>query len=295
MAAVEQNFNPSLTDIQRRTAMGKTVSLAHLIFAAALLIFCVCVCAGYPRLLSGDMKNISKVAENHQTSLFPEPVTENVWSKDGYVKRYYLSFPFYPFRTLCPRYLNMLATMGGGGSGGSKMNNLDFDPTSPMLPANTQMNIVFHKRNITNFLPYMLPYNLDSNLGTNYDELTLAQKQAATKFQLVEVGQNQQATTRNYLISKVEISIKNIYLQVTLSAIVFLLSSLFIIVFILDLPHQIQGCLTGEAVGQCFQQLQDRVYTDAESEPPPLRSVVGVNCPTVSCHHWICKVRVSPP
>lgn len=154
---------------------------------------------------------MTKIADNYQKALFPEAVTDNVWEKANYVKRYYLSFPFYPFRTLCPRYLNMLATMGGSAA---KVNNFEFDPTSPMIPANTQINIVFNKRNITNFLPYMLPYNLDGNLGTSQDSLSQAEKLAATKFSLATVGENRQVTTKHYHIKQVAISIKDIYLQV---------------------------------------------------------------------------------
>jgi hypothetical protein len=43
--------------------------------------------------------------------------------------------------------------------------NSDLDQTSPLFPANTQLNIKFMRRPVASMLNYMLPTNLNLNLG----------------------------------------------------------------------------------------------------------------------------------
>jgi hypothetical protein len=143
--------------------------------------------------LSGDLtsSNIVKTHTHQQNSFFPENNHENPWTLNTMVKRYYLNFPFYPFRTLGPRDLKNLAHPIS-----------EFDPTSPLFPAHTQINLTFHKRDLTNFLPYMLPYNLNQDVGSEATMLTLAQRNTATLF------------NENWNIQKVNIAIQDIALQV---------------------------------------------------------------------------------
>jgi hypothetical protein len=158
-------------------------------------------------LLSGDLKAnvITSIASTKQNILFPETKSDRVWTKNDYTKRYYLTFPFYPFRTLCPRDLHLVVETGSS-------KTLNFDPTSPLFPANTQINIKFFKRKNLNFLDFMLPYKLDSELGARHQTLTVEQKRTALKFSAT-VGN----ATTNYLIKSVNISVKNMYLQVSVT------------------------------------------------------------------------------
>lgn len=155
-------------------------------------------------MLSGDLapNNRSKLHSTQQKILFPETTQDAIWEKSDLVKRYHLSFPFFPFRTLCPRDLNqMLAS--------TKDLHPSIDPTSPIFPANTQLNITFHKRNITNFLPYMLPYNIISDVGSHNNKLTNAQLTTILTF------------NTNWVVKSVSIDVKDMYLQVRVNKSVF--------------------------------------------------------------------------
>jgi hypothetical protein len=160
------------------------------------------VCAGYPRLLSGDLApiNLTSIPETKQKIYFPEVEKDKLWERPDHVKRYYLNFPFYPFRTLCPRDMKL-----------SLKSNQEFDPTSPLFPANTQLNIVFTKRKENNFLSYMLPFQLDSTLGSSTNTLTAIERAAATTFRVTTVNP---VASADYQITRVDISIKDMYLQV---------------------------------------------------------------------------------
>ena len=159
----------------------------------------MCVCAGYPRLLSGDLSDLTKVPEKQRVQ-FPEAAAEESWSRDPrWVKKYFLKFPFYPFRTLCPRDL------------GAITKTLNFDNASPIFPANTQLDLVFQKRKKTNFLKYMLPFNLNPNLGTRQSTCTAEEYTNALTFtQPATAG----AVAVTYIIERVDINVTNMYLQV---------------------------------------------------------------------------------
>jgi hypothetical protein len=140
---------------------------------------------------------------------FPETDADQTWLEPDRVKRYHLNFPFYPFRTLCPRDMQFAFKAIH-----------EFDPTSPIFPANTQINFVFQKRKNRNFLLNMLSYNLPSNLGSTANVLTAAQQTAATQFPL-RVGNAEV----NHVISRVDISIRDMYLQVKINCYTQLINS----------------------------------------------------------------------
>jgi hypothetical protein len=165
---------------------------------------------GYPRLLSGDLKNLNKVAKIFQSNLFPGTSKDSPWEDVTQFKRYTMSFPFYPFRTLCPRELASL-----------KINSSkhEFDSSSPIVPANTQLNFVFTRRNTEKLLNYMLPFNLNMELGTSNTQLTDEQRKQALTFSLLiqpaaGAAAGAVATRHNYVINQVDIVINDMYLQV---------------------------------------------------------------------------------
>jgi hypothetical protein len=119
---------------------------------------------GYPRLLSGDYKNFDAKTfiREHQATLFPvESEIGKPWTKIDVPSRYYLSFPCYPFRTLTPRDLVLMS-----------LKPTDFDATSPIFPANTQIDIVFKKRNTLNYLNYLHAFQIDPTWGPNKKNIT---------------------------------------------------------------------------------------------------------------------------
>jgi hypothetical protein len=159
--------------------------------------------------LSGDLKDLTKVAENTQTNLFPGQSKDRPWEDVDRYKRYHLSFPFYPFRTLCPREMNSLKLT----------QKHEFDPSSPIIPANTQVNFVFSRRDTAKLINYMLPFNLNMEMGPFSATLSQDQRKEATTFTVITppaagAAADAEATRTSYVISKVEINIKDMYLQV---------------------------------------------------------------------------------
>jgi hypothetical protein len=144
------------------------------------------------------MNRITTIPSKHQSRIFPESSVDNPWEKLDTVKRFYLSFPFYPFRTLAPRDAFCVFNK-----------QLDYDTSSPLFPANTHINITFKKRQNTNFLSFMIPFKLDPTLGSKKESITSGEKISATSF-IEGTG----ATKKTFVITRVDISVKNIYLQV---------------------------------------------------------------------------------
>jgi len=132
-----------------------------------------------------------------QKIFFPALADNKPWDNNTTVKRYYCKFPFYPFRTCSTRDLVALGPIG------------DFESQSPLFPAHTQLNITFKRRNVESLLNYMVPYNLNYSRGSADSKLTAVERAAALTFS-VPNG----AVFTDYIITGVEVVIKDIYLQV---------------------------------------------------------------------------------
>jgi hypothetical protein len=178
ISSLEQNFNPSVDDIAQREKNG------------------------YVRLLSGDVNNLENYMNEKQKIFFPEDETNEPWNTVNQPKRYYMAMPFYPFRTVCPRDSALYP----------KMSSTKYNSSSPIFPANTQMNIVLHRRKNTNFLDFMLPYGLNYQLGNTTNQLTQADRTAATQFRVA--NDEDQNEVMDIPIVRVDIQLNNIYLQV---------------------------------------------------------------------------------
>ena len=157
---------------------------------------------GYLRLLSPQLLNtVDIVGQQSEARLFD--TTGTPWTNLISSRRYYLSFPFYPFRTLCPREM---ATFQSNKHLADKM---DYDNASCLLPAHTQMSVTLKRRNIENYLDFMLPFNLTGLAGSLASTLTEAQRNTAVTFQ--KTVANAQVNTK---ITAVNIVINAAYLQV---------------------------------------------------------------------------------
>ncbi len=158
---------------------------------------------GYPQLLSGTLTTLGDVATKHQTVYFPDKASTNPWTKTTQVKRYRLSFPFYPFRTLCPRELVR-----------AKMLPSSFDTSSPLFPAHTQLNITLKRRTDKNFLNFMLPENINTLVGSTVSTLSNDERKNATQFTVRGVDAAGVATVAEYKIKSVAVTLQAAYLQV---------------------------------------------------------------------------------
>jgi len=148
------------------------------------------------------MRLKSQITEK-QSTLFPESVKDTPWETNTTVKRYYLQFPYYPFRTLNTRDLTGLGPIS------------EFNSSSPIFPANTQININFKRRNMESLLNFMLPYNLNYKKGSSAASLTLAERTTALTFSVPNAAAVAPAAPfKDYVITGVEIVLKDIYLQV---------------------------------------------------------------------------------
>jgi hypothetical protein len=153
-------------------------------------------------------KKLLELSNTKQSTLFPESEVDKSWEKTNVEKRYFLNFPFYPFRTLNSRDLNLLT------SSSSFKKPLEFDYSSPIFPAHTQLNIVFKKRNKSNFLPYMLPYKLVPTLGSTNKSLTTEEYKQARTFSVTTTSDANVVSTTKYIIKSIEIKVSDVYLQV---------------------------------------------------------------------------------
>jgi hypothetical protein len=196
------------------------------------------LCAGYPRITSGLMLNPKKLSQLH-TTIFPvqnnddEPWLHN----ENCFKRHFLSFPQFPFRTLHPRNVNTYFP-----------NDQTFNSSSPIFPANTQINIIFKRRKLKNLVNYLLPTNLNYLYGSQKSTLSEDERKTGLSFTVKEpapapaVGASAAAIAAaaqapdvliEYLITNVEININDIYLQVFIYINTFILKLFFFkIIFI---------------------------------------------------------------
>ena len=121
------------------------------------------------------MLNPKKMSEIH-TALFPLEDDNEPWlHNENCFKRHFLSFPQFPFRTLHPRNVNTYFP-----------NDQTFNSSSPIFPANTQINIIFKRRQKKSLINYLLPTNLNYLYGSQKSTLDADERQTALSFSLYE-------------------------------------------------------------------------------------------------------------
>jgi hypothetical protein len=121
------------------------------------------------------MLNPKKMSEIH-TTLFPLEDNNEPWlHNEKCFKRHFLSFPQFPFRTLHPRNVNTYFP-----------NDQTFNSSSPIFPANTQINIIFKRRQIKSLINYLLPTNLNYLYGSQKSTLDADERETALSFSLYE-------------------------------------------------------------------------------------------------------------
>jgi hypothetical protein len=126
---------------------------------------------GYPQLLSSKLKNLTDVLPLQKDVYFPEQSTSTPWLDTSVMKRYNLTFPFYPFRTLAPRDMHLYRQSGA-----------HFEPTSPLFPAHMQLNLTFKRRSKADLLDFMVPEKLDVVKGSKGGAMTLTDRNGSLGF-----------------------------------------------------------------------------------------------------------------
>ena len=102
---------------------------------------------------------------------FPEDKNLSPWVDTTALKRYNLTFPFYPFRTLAPRDMHLFRQSGGR-----------FEPSSPLFPAHTQINLTFKRRDKKNLLDFMVPEKLDPLKGSKNGTMSATERNDSLEF-----------------------------------------------------------------------------------------------------------------
>ena len=223
ISALEQNFNPSTSDVKRKQKRGRHLQKNYfrcdsffihvffffffvfvfvffiLFFFIVLLIFC-CMFAGYPQALSGSLKTLKEIPKLQKESYFPENITDEPWTDSTVLKRYNLTFPYYPFRTLAPRDMHL-----------NRQSSTAFEPHAPLFPAHTQIDLTFKRRQKVNLIDFMLPLNLTPTKGSESGTLTETERNET----LAYGGPGQNPATKHSVVS-VTVSLNDVYLLVSI-------------------------------------------------------------------------------
>lgn len=159
---------------------------------------------GYPQALSGQLNQLSKFHDMQTEAFFPEANTDQPWADATVVKRYALTFPMFPFRTLSPRELYLARQSSSAGNG---------ETSSPMFPAHTQWDMTFKRRDISTLLNLMMVQKLNANFGTSISALATTERN-----RVLEFGGAGLVPVIPHTIVGVKITLKDVYLQVFIHA-----------------------------------------------------------------------------
>jgi hypothetical protein len=208
LAALEQNFTPSDSYAKLRQRQGKRGLKKR---GSDVIFFCL---LGYPQLLSGSLADLDGVWSQFQKEAYFNDQKVKPWEEPLLVKRYNMSFPMFPFRTLAPRELMITKTLGS--------------ETGAIFPAHTQISCMFTRRDPgMDFFDFMLPQNLDVIEGSKSPVLSAANKSNSRTF-TTKVGD----INTQCLIKKVVVELENVYLQVrTLLSVLYDFLKTFLLMF----------------------------------------------------------------
>jgi hypothetical protein len=94
----------------------------------------------------------------------------------------------------------------------------EFDVASPLLPRNTQLNIMLKQRkNVTNWHGYLLPENLNATSGSLASQLTEEQWNTARQFTARVPTEDASDAVKTYNILSVAITLSDVYLEVNIN------------------------------------------------------------------------------
>jgi hypothetical protein len=216
VSAIEQNFNPNRQDIFRKEKSGKSqyTLFYFLIFS---FIFSFIFFAGYLRLMSSNYTE--KIFDKQRPVFFSGADADAPWTDTDAATRFYLNFPFYPFRTLNPRDTVILRPSKSSSPSSLSFNSgMDFDYASCLLPAHTQLSITMKRRR--ELLNYMVPMQLVPTMGDNSDRMTQDERQAALTFTVTQppavgAAAGAPAVRITYRITSVQVTLDDMVLLVS--------------------------------------------------------------------------------
>jgi hypothetical protein len=211
---------------------------------------------------------------------FPEDKNLSPWVDTTALKRYNLTFPFYPFRTLAPRDMHLFRQSGGR-----------FEPSSPLFPAHTQINLTFKRRDKKNLLDFMVPEKLDPLKGSKNGTMSATERNDSLEF-----GGSGLNPPRLHNVLSVNVKLNDAYLVVRRFFLFFDRYSLELLIFTharAGPPDQVQRHLSGTSAEQRFHRLPQHLHGCPESDTVHLRSGLGKPGQTPGGVHLVHQVRIA--
>ncbi len=163
------------------------------------LKFCFFLFAGYPQALSSSLKTLKEIPKLQKVRYFPENITDEPWTDSKILKRYNLTFPYYPFRTLAPRDMHL-----------NRQSSTAFEPHAPLFPAHMQIDLTFKRRQKLDLIDFMLPLNLTPTKGSETGTLTETERNEALGYG----GTGSNPATKHSVVS-VTVALNDVYLIVS--------------------------------------------------------------------------------
>jgi hypothetical protein len=173
--------------------------------------------AGYLRLMSSNYTE--KIFDKQRPVFFSGADADAPWTDTDAATRFYLNFPFYPFRTLNPRDTVILRPSKSSSPSSLSFNSgMDFDYASCLLPAHTQLSITMKRRR--ELLNYMVPMQLVPTMGDNSNSMTQDERQAALTFTVTQppaagAAAGAPAVRITYRITSVQVTLDDMVLLVS--------------------------------------------------------------------------------
>ena len=158
--------------------------------------------SGYPQALSGKLTQLTNVADMQKNVLFFGTDADAPWANDAARRRYHLTFPFYPFRTLNPHELARSRHV--------TKEQPEGESNSPMIPAHAQLNFCFKRKTGPNLLDQMLIEQLPTRIGAVRQDLTGDERRLALTY-----GGDGAAGNPQYTVTAVRVLLNNCFLQVS--------------------------------------------------------------------------------
>jgi hypothetical protein len=160
-----------------------------------------------------------KIFDKQRPVFFSGADADAPWTDTDAATRFYLNFPFYPFRTLNPRDTVILRPSKSSSPSSLSFNSgMDFDYASCLLPAHTQLSITMKRRR--ELLNYMVPMQLVPTLGDHSNSMTQDQRQAALTFTVTQppadgAAAGAPAVRITYRITSVQVTLDDMVLLVS--------------------------------------------------------------------------------
>jgi len=167
-----------------------------------------------------------------------------------------------------------------------------FEPSSPLFPAHTQINLTFKRRDKKNLLDFMVPEKLDPLKGSKNGTMSATERNDSLEF-----GGSGLNPPRLHNVLSVNVKLNDAYLVVRRFFLffrrLFSRTSNFHTRARSGPPDQVQRHLSGTSAEQRFHRLPQHLHGCPESDTVHLRSGLGKPGQTPGGVHLVHQVRIA--